>query len=165
MIQLDLNFQLIVLEKGEKSKLSLNIPSNSDKIEWNIEDKNIVELKDNYIRGLNPGITSIKVTDNNQFEYVFNVKVISFDKTNAITAPTGIGLSKASLSLNVGETSKINAVVFPENATQVVTWETNNMDVISVDSNGNIQALAKGKAIVTATTNNGISITCDVEVK
>ena len=158
----------ININEGETTKLVLEMPNdNIDNIIWNITDESIVKIVDNNIEGLKAGTTSIKVTDNNSFEYVFNVNVVSFNGTNkiAVATPTGVGLSKANLSLNVGESVKLNAVVFPENAIQNVTWTSSNAGIAMVDSNGNVKAIQKGTVQIYAETSNGISISCDVTIK
>lgn len=66
------------------------------------------------------------------------------------TKVTGITLSSTSLSLVVGETSRLTASVLPENATyRNVAWESSNAAVASVDQQGNITAIKNGTATIT----------------
>lgn len=58
--------------------------------------------------------------------------------------------------LKIGETTKITAVVIPENATyRDVTWSSSAPEVAEVDSNGIITAKAAGKVIIDAKTDDG----------
>ena len=81
-------------------------------------------------------------------------------------AATGVSLNKSTTSLTVGDTEKLIATVAPNNATdKVVSWNSNNTSVASVDSEGNVTAAALGTARITVTTHDG-SFTdyCDVTV-
>ena len=80
-------------------------------------------------------------------------------------AVTGITLSKSSVSLTVGDTTKITASVKPTNATdKSVTWSSSDTKVATVDKNGNISAKAAGTATITAKSSNGKSATLKVSV-
>lgn len=75
-----------------------------------------------------------------------------------------VTLSKASLSLKVGESDTLTAEVAPENATdRTVTWSSDNTEVATVDSNGKVMAAKAGTAIITATA-DGKSAACTVTV-
>lgn len=81
-------------------------------------------------------------------------------------AATGVSLNKSTTSLTVGDTEKLTATVAPNNATdKVVSWNSNNTSVATVDSEGNVTAEALGTARITVTTHDG-SFTdyCDVTV-
>lgn len=78
---------------------------------------------------------------------------------NVIFAPKaveGIALSTKSMSLTVGSTSQLSAAVYPSDAyNQKVHWITDSTNVVTVDENGNLTAVGKGKAIITAITDDG----------
>lgn len=77
-----------------------------------------------------------------------------------------IELSKTSVTLTVGKTIEIQAVTAPENATYgtAVSWSSSDEAVATVDDAGTITAVAAGKAVVTATTENGLTAECAVTV-
>ena len=83
---------------------------------------------------------------------------------NAISLDTGF--SDNNVKLSVGNSHVISAVVKPDNATnKAVTWESNRTDIATVDENGKITAISKGKAIITAKTKDGgLSASCMVTV-
>lgn len=74
----------------------------------------------------------------------------------------GLILDKSSISLNEGETAKINIASNPNN--EVVTWSSNNPNIASVDNSGNVNALAAGTATITAQGTTS-SATCVVTVR
>lgn len=77
-----------------------------------------------------------------------------------------ITLNKTNLSLVVGETEKLEATIKPSYTTndKTITWKSSNPKVAEVDKNGNITAKGEGRITITATTSNGITANCEVEV-
>ncbi len=68
---------------------------------------------------------------------------------------TGISLDLAELELFVGKTYQLTATITPDNATNTnLLWSSSHEDVAMVE-NGLIVARSKGRAIVTATTEDG----------
>ena len=77
---------------------------------------------------------------------------------------TGVSLDKTSITLKVGETSKLNATVLPANATNKnVSWSSNNNAVATV-TNGTVKAVNVGETTITVTTSNGQTAKCQVKV-
>ncbi len=72
---------------------------------------------------------------------------------------SGITLSKTSLSLRIGESETLSATVLPANANnRTVTWTSDKPEIVSVDANGKISALALGSATITVTANDGSGV-------
>ena len=70
-----------------------------------------------------------------------------------MTSVTGVSLEEEAVVLPVGGSLQLNATVAPANATtKNVWWESGDEDVVRVDQNGNITALAEGTATVSVTT-------------
>lgn len=92
--------------------------------------------------------------------------IVTEDEYNEYLAslPTGISLSKTTVSLIEGETETITATVTPSSATQTVTWTSSNESVATVDDNGTITAVEAGSATITATTVNSLTASCEVTV-
>ncbi len=69
---------------------------------------------------------------------------------------TGVTLDAQTLTLEVGETSSLNAAIVPADADdQTVTWSSSDTSVASVNANGSVTALNSGSTIITVTTNDG----------
>ena len=77
----------------------------------------------------------------------------------AAFAADSIILNKNSLSLQVGGKEQLTATSGTVNA-----WSSNNNSVASVDNNGNVTAVGRGSATITASDNNGQSASCAVTV-
>lgn len=70
------------------------------------------------------------------------------------------------VQLKVGGRTQLRAEIEPDNAiNKNVKWESNRPDIATVDSNGNVTAVSKGKAIITATTEDkGLKASCMITV-
>lgn len=111
--------------------------------------------------GWQPGIDAMEVTpvsaDGTRATFImpdYNQRIQAKWKLNGSRVNVaGIRLDKESLALNAGDTAKIQADVFPDNATdKVVLWTSSNPLVASVDSKGNVTGLSEGTAEIIART-------------
>ena len=77
---------------------------------------------------------------------------------------TGVELSVTDLSLRIGESETVNAIVVPANATddKKVVWSTSAANVATVD-NGKVTAVGLGESNITATAGGKTAI-CKVKV-
>jgi uncharacterized protein YjdB len=80
---------------------------------------------------------------------------------------TGISLPDSRISILVGETAMLNAVVSPQNATErSYTWSSGDSAIASVDQSGKVTAQTVGETTITAkTTDGGKTASCAVTVK
>ena len=87
-------------------------------------------------------------------------KVVVSTKVDAVTLNQNEGI------LNVGKSVTLTATVTPEEiaADTTVTWSSSDEAVATVDSNGNVTAVATGNATITATASEE-SATCDITVQ
>ncbi len=68
-----------------------------------------------------------------------------------------VTLSATTLNLSVGATEQLTA-------SQLVTWRSENEEVATVDGTGLVSAVAAGVTVITATTTDGQTATCQVSV-
>lgn len=77
---------------------------------------------------------------------------------------TSITLSSGDFSLEVGGSKQVSATVLPYSATiRTVTWTSSNSAVATVE-NGLVKAIGEGTAVITATTDSGLSASLTVNV-
>ena len=78
----------------------------------------------------------------------------------------GITLNKASTEIDIHKTEKLTVIYNPDNTTDSkdITWRSSDETVATVDKDGVLSALKKGKATITATGFNGVQATCTVQV-
>lgn len=80
--------------------------------------------------------------------------------------PTSITLDKADVTMNVSETTKLKADVWPTDAdNKSVIWNSDNEDIAKVSSDGVVTAVKAGKTKVYATTQaNNLKAECEITV-
>ncbi len=66
---------------------------------------------------------------------------------------------------NIGEQIQLSATIYPEDTLdKTLEWTSSNTEIATVNQDGKITAHHTGKAIITATTSNGIKAVCTVYV-
>lgn len=122
-----------------------------------------------YITAVNPGYATFTVTQHVSGlseEYIVIYVIHVIDPNNIPV--TSISLNKSDCNLCVGGTQQLSAIIKPTNATnKTLSWQTNNYNVVTVNSNGLITGVSPGQALITATTQDGTNLTasCVVKVK
>ena len=82
-----------------------------------------------------------------------------------VIAVESIELNESVLYLYEGDTATLTATVKPENATdKTVTWTSSNPSIVTVDSDGQVIAMSKGSATITAKAGD-VSATCAITVQ
>ena len=78
----------------------------------------------------------------------------------------GISLNKDETQIDIGKSETLTVIYNPDNTTDSkdVTWKSSNNAVATVDENGKVKAVKRGKATITATGANGVTATCEVQV-
>lgn len=83
--------------------------------------------------------------------------------SNKIPA-TGVKLNKNNLVIAPKNREVLKAIVSPSNSTDKLSWSSTARRIASVDKNGNVSAVAPGKAVITVTTESGKKASCNVLV-
>ena len=134
----------ITLYKGQTEEL--NVTFNPEEfveakaLEWNSSEESVAKV--------------IQDENGNTIVQVPEVKI------------TTIVLNKNSVSLEKGEKDTLTAIILPENTTEntEIFWNSENSDIVRVDQEGNIEAVAPGTTKIIASTTSGISAECEVTV-
>ena len=133
------------------------------RILWTSSNPNVASV-DQYgrVTGLVEGTTVITATavDGGGASASCIVKVI--------VPVSKIGLSTNSAELYVGDSLRIGATVYPDNASvKKLLWTSSNPNIVKVDEDGEVFALSPGKAKITckSTDDNDITATCNIYVK
>lgn len=160
-----LNKTSVSLYINQSTKLSATIkPSNATNkgVTWSSSNSSIATVDANgNVKALKEGTVTIIVTTKDG-KYTAKC-TITVSKQNV----TSVSLNKTSVSLTVGNSTKLTATVNPSNATnKSVTWSSSNSNVVTVDANGNVKAVSPGTATITVKTNDGgYTASCTVIVK
>lgn len=86
------------------------------------------------------------------------------DFDNIVVNPSSIVLDKESITMNIGDSCKISATIYPENTTdKTIIWISSDESVAKVSVYGEVTGISGGKATIKAFCGN-ISASCEVEV-
>ena len=123
---------------------------------WSVKDKKVAKVtKDGKITGVKAGTTTVTVKTHNGKKATLTVKVLE--------APDSITLSSNKRTLHVGDMIMLMPTL-PKKTASKITWSSDKKSVVSVDADGVVKALKKGKAKITAKTFNGKKAVCTVTV-
>ncbi|MCL2695089.1 MAG: Ig-like domain-containing protein [Clostridiales bacterium] len=158
-----LNKSALPLEAGASETLIPTVaPANATNkgVTWTSSDETVATVDaSGKVTALKAGTASITVkTDEGGFTATCLVTVK--------VSVTGVELDKTELLLKPDETEELTATIRPVNAiNQNVTWSSSDEEIVTVDQNGKVTALAAGTATVTVTTADGnLTATCEVVV-
>ena len=158
------------LNKWNRLNLKYTItPADADNKEvvWTSSDPSVARV-DNYgsVLALKDGVATITVkTKDGDFTDSCEVTVGNGGAPQTVKV-TYVDITNNSLFLNAGETTQLNVVVKPENATnKKVEYSTTNANVATVDANGLVKAVGEGRAYIYAKSADGPSDSVYVYVR
>ncbi len=147
---------------------SVTIPSSVNSFEDNTfnDCKNLNTISFGY----NTMPDNITNTSGVTFYCYPNSNALQYAKDNAIpyklrtaVASTDIKLNKTSLTMEVGDTYWLEAVLTPSNSTDGITWVSGDTNIATVNS-GLVTAKSEGLVSIKATTTSGKNAICNIKV-
>ena len=150
----------VSIEEGQTATLTATVsPADAtDKtVTWTSSDTKVATVRDGTVTAIAVGTATItaKAGDKTATCQV-TVKAVEFPVTN-------INIIQTSISIEVGDTFMLTAIVTPSNATdKTITWSSSNESVATV-KDGKVTAVAVGTATITAKAGDK-SDTCEVTV-
>ena len=143
-----------------KKTYKLKVSGTKQKVKWSVGNKSIATVNSSgVVTAKKAGSTRVIATVGGK-KYTCVVKV-----SKGTVAVTKVKLNKSSLTLDEGKTYRLKATVSPSNATnKTVKWTSSKKSVATVDSKGNVKAVAPGKATITAKSGSK-SAKCTVTVE
>lgn len=162
VLGVSLDIQQKEVQVGETFSLKAIVnPEDADNVNvlWETSSSKVAQVNNGEVFARKAGEAVITVTTEDG-GYTASCKV-----TVKPVSVTGVTLSEESLTLNIGEQTQLVATVQPDNAAdKSVTWSSSNESVVTV-TEGFVQALAPGEAVITVTTTDGsFTATCLVTV-
>lgn len=153
----------LIVTMGATDSLQVNyFPKEASKptYVWQSSNENIATIKEGVIVPISEGVCTITVT----------IPSTNIKSTCIVTVipikPDSIQIDSDSLSLYIGEKTKLTANVYPATAKdKTVYWYSSNTRVATIDNAGNIIAVGEGTAKLTAKTKVGnITTSCNIRV-
>ena len=137
-------------------------PSNAtnNTLTWSSSNTSVATVFYGVVEAVGFGTATITAKSNNG-------KTASCSVTVNPIQPTGIKATPETSTLyGLNGTVKLSANVMPSNATnKAVTWSSRNTSVATVSSDGTVKAVGYGTTVITATTVNGLTSNCTINVK
>jgi len=139
--------------------LPADIPTKNKKVTWQSNDTTVAIVDENgVVTAVASGSTLISA---------FTVNGLPATCSVEVTVPVdSVLLNINNKTLSIGDTLQLTAIVLPDDATdKTVIWESDSTAVADVDENGVVTAKGAGLAVISASTVNGLSATCSVQVE
>lgn len=149
----------LTLYEGEDYTLTATIePENATykDITWTTNDSKVATVEGGKVVAVKKGTATIKAEANGK-SALCQVEVLS--------SIAEISLDKNELSMIVGDTETLTAIIAPADATlrEKIVWTSSDETVVTVDDTGKVKAVKEGNAIVSAMV-EGKKAECSVSV-
>ncbi len=159
-------------KKGEDSHSAIVMVynTNDDAAVLPVADKEILSLSvkvddDMALGDYNVSIKSVTLTSADNTEYTYSSYSNKADVTVSQLLVSSISLNKSSLTIDALQKDTLSATILPEKAKdKTVTWSSSNEKVVKVSTDGVIEAIVGGTAVITATANDGSGVTASCKV-
>lgn len=163
---IELSTEKTTIKVGETTQISASVlPDNTTNkaLTWESKDNSIATVsQDGIVTGISIGKVDIiaHATDGSNVIQMIRINVIPTPVESIDILATG------STTLKDGETVQLIATVYPESATnKSITWHSDNELIATVDQSGIVKAHSVlGTTQITATSNNGVTASIEVNV-
>lgn len=141
-------------------KATLNPASSKEQIEWSSDKKDVATVSQSgEVKAVAEGEATITAALKNGNKSTCKITVRKAEEPEKTAK---ISLDKESYTLKVGEKVTLVATVTQENVK--VTWSSDKEEIATVSEKGEIEALAEGKATITAALEGGGKAACAITV-
>ena len=154
-----LSFTELSLKVGERGELptATVTPDNaSDKtISWASDNEAVAKIEDGSVVGVRSGTTQLIASSANGKTAVLKVVVTQQPQQPQqpqVVPVQSVTVTPASITAKVGDAAvQLTATVLPANATSpTVSWQSDNEQVVKVDSNGKVTIIGAGETTIEA---------------
>ena len=149
---------MITGKAGESRVLTANVQPQdaADKsVSWSSSDTGVATVDGGTVRLIAPGTATITVTTG-QGGYKAECSVTVEKNEGEVVSVSGVSLNKDSMTGDKGGSETLKATISPDNATnKKLSWKSSDTGVASVDGDGKVSFVGKGKATITVTTEDG----------
>ena len=160
-----LSVDSITFSKGEQKLLTPTVYSlngeiySEPEITWTSSDTSVVSVNDKgLVKAVGPGNATITITC--EGTYTKSIPVLVYSHIESIS------LNRTSANIDINNAITLSATFNPYNTTddKSIIWKSSDESVAVVNEKGKVTAIGKGSAIITATSSNGCTAKCKVNV-
>ena len=154
-----LNCKTLSLNIGASERLqpTLSPADSTDSISWSSSDPAIATVS-----------TNGTVTAKAKGTAIITAKTESGETTNCnitvLVPAQSIKLNKTAETVEIGATTPLTAVMYPENTTDSVIWSSSNTAIATVSNTGLVETKAVGAVTITAKSTSGKTASCTITV-
>ena len=140
--------------EGERITITANAPEAGKRFKnWTLACKGLTMDDLKFVAGnANTASFTIEIPDPEKISPSGGFHTLNFTPNYEDIPTTDVTLDKTTLALVNGNSGKLTATVEPSEASQSVTWDSDNETVATVDEDGTVHAGGAGTATITATT-------------
>ena len=168
---LQLESDTMQISIGEQQVITYTLlPTNASQREllWTSSDSSIAIAAGGVVRGIAVGMATIyaATTDGSNLIDSCFVQVSESGQMTDSVFVSSITISSETNTLFIGDTLQLTASITPLNATNTaVLWQSNNPDILHIDSTGRCIALSIGTVVVTAIAADGHGAIDSIEIE
>jgi uncharacterized protein YjdB len=164
-VEIVYNGNMLKLDPGAENSVQLQVkayPEDADLtgVTWTTDYASVavVDAETGLVTGVAPGFATIRASYTDLIYDEIDVQV-------NVVNPTAVAVDPSTLSLEVGQRTRLKADLTPSNASGTLVWTSENPDVVTVDSmTGAVEAKSAGTAKVKVQVGS-LSAVCTVTVK
>ena len=151
----------VEINYGETYKIEDEKLEGKENLTWESADAEIVEVADDgTVTAKAPGKAKVAIKENGKSvgEYTFNVSIVPIEQ---------IIFSSDTIEVTDGDTVAVKYTLLPQNASDYgITWTSADETIVKVRNVDEVKLIAQseGKTTIIATTDNGVTAQCAVEV-
>lgn len=149
----------VSIKYGEIYKIQDTKLEGKNNLIWENSDTDIIEVSEGgVVTAKAPGKAKVEIKENNTLiaSYTFNVSIVPIKE---------IVFATDKMEITDEEDSRVKYTLLPQDASDYgITWTSADESVATVNEKGEIDAKEIGKTTIIATTENGVSARCSVEV-
>lgn len=152
---------VLPVKKSQQLKVTVKPRTVKDKkFTLSADDETVVQIRGNTVSGARPGTAVLTVASHKDPSAAVQYRVL------VIQPVTRIAITAPDKSVAVGKTITLAASILPEDAAMKgVTWESANEQIATVDANGTVTGLKRGKARINAVAADGSNIRANINIQ
>ena len=159
-VNITLSSSSMNLNVGESKRLSYTLSPNNispmPTVEIYSDDPRVADINNGYVNAVGPGDCEIYFLNSAGPNAYCHVHVNKVD-------PVSVNLPATS-PVYIGQKLVLEPELSPSYAQTTYSWSSSNPDVATVNGYGELKGISVGNTIITVTTANNLSASCDVEV-